>query len=150
MRYSRNSNKISRSVSISSSMASRRSLLLSRGCALPSSCDSPPLLLAVAQTLLSVKTRPYTLLSVCPALVQIIPAAVTPTRLTSILPFNVWEEPSASIFRVLPYTWKHQASKSFPFNKNDFVLCPNQKQTPWPLVRERTIPIERPPLAGEI
>jgi hypothetical protein len=25
-----------------------------------------------------------------------------------------------------------------------------QKQTPWPLVRERTIPIERPPLVDEI
>jgi hypothetical protein len=24
------------------------------------------------------------------------------------------------------------------------------KQTPWPLVRERTIPTERPPLVGEI
>jgi hypothetical protein len=25
-----------------------------------------------------------------------------------------------------------------------------QKQTPWPLVRERTIPTDRPPLVGEI
>jgi hypothetical protein len=25
-----------------------------------------------------------------------------------------------------------------------------QKQTPWPLVRERTIPTERPPLVDEI
>jgi hypothetical protein len=25
-----------------------------------------------------------------------------------------------------------------------------KKQTPWPLVRERTIPTERPPLADEI
>jgi hypothetical protein len=26
----------------------------------------------------------------------------------------------------------------------------NKKQTPWPLVRERTIPTERPPLVDEI
>jgi hypothetical protein len=26
----------------------------------------------------------------------------------------------------------------------------NKKKTQWPLVRERTIPTERPPLAGEI
>jgi hypothetical protein len=26
----------------------------------------------------------------------------------------------------------------------------NQKQTPWPLVRKRTIPTERPPLVDEI
>jgi hypothetical protein len=28
--------------------------------------------------------------------------------------------------------------------------CPQQKQTPWPLVRKRTIPTERPPLVDEI
>jgi hypothetical protein len=27
---------------------------------------------------------------------------------------------------------------------------PKNKQTPWPLVRERTIPIERPPFVDEI
>jgi hypothetical protein len=25
-----------------------------------------------------------------------------------------------------------------------------QKQTPWPLVRKRTVPTEQPPLVGEI
>jgi hypothetical protein len=30
------------------------------------------------------------------------------------------------------------------------ILCNKQKQTPWPLVRERTIPTERPPLVDEI
>jgi hypothetical protein len=29
-------------------------------------------------------------------------------------------------------------------------LCPLHKQTPWPLVRKRTIPPERSPLVGEI
>jgi hypothetical protein len=29
------------------------------------------------------------------------------------------------------------------------IYC-NKKQTPWPLVRKRTIPTERPPLVGEI
>jgi hypothetical protein len=30
------------------------------------------------------------------------------------------------------------------------LLQTKQKQTPWPLVRERTIPTERPPLVDEI
>jgi hypothetical protein len=30
-----------------------------------------------------------------------------------------------------------------------YLKCPNN-QTPWPLVRERTLPTERPPLVGEI
>jgi hypothetical protein len=30
------------------------------------------------------------------------------------------------------------------------TLSNKQKQTPWPLVRERTIPTERPPLVDEI
>jgi hypothetical protein len=29
-------------------------------------------------------------------------------------------------------------------------LDPNKQKTPWPLVRERTIPTERPPLVDEI
>jgi hypothetical protein len=29
-------------------------------------------------------------------------------------------------------------------------LRPGQKETPWPLVRERIIPTERPPLVDEI
>jgi hypothetical protein len=40
-----------------------------------------------------------------------------------------------------------------PFVFTTFV-CPheqtNKKQAPWPLVRERTIPTERPPLVDEI
>jgi hypothetical protein len=28
--------------------------------------------------------------------------------------------------------------------------CQNKKQTPWPLVREGTIPTERPPFVSEI
>jgi hypothetical protein len=38
----------------------------------------------------------------------------------------------------------------------DWVLLPppqkkkNKQQTPWPLVRERTIPTDRPPLVDEI
>jgi hypothetical protein len=31
-----------------------------------------------------------------------------------------------------------------------FIKKTNKKQTPWPLVRERTIPTERPPLVDEI
>jgi hypothetical protein len=30
------------------------------------------------------------------------------------------------------------------------LICHTNKQTPWPLVRKRTIPTERPPLLGEI
>jgi hypothetical protein len=30
------------------------------------------------------------------------------------------------------------------------IILTNIKQTPWPLVRERTIPTERPPLVDEI
>jgi hypothetical protein len=34
---------------------------------------------------------------------------------------------------------------------NDEVMCKKQnKKTPWPLVRKRTIPTERPPLVDEI
>jgi hypothetical protein len=33
---------------------------------------------------------------------------------------------------------------------HDIVLSSINKQTPWPLVRERTIPTDRPPLVGEI
>jgi hypothetical protein len=34
--------------------------------------------------------------------------------------------------------------------KWEYVALYKQKQTPWPLVRERTIPTERPPLVDEI
>jgi hypothetical protein len=30
------------------------------------------------------------------------------------------------------------------------IIKKKQKQTPWPLVRERTIPTDRPPLVDEI
>jgi hypothetical protein len=30
------------------------------------------------------------------------------------------------------------------------TLAINKKETPWPLVRKRTIPTERPPLVSEI
>jgi hypothetical protein len=30
------------------------------------------------------------------------------------------------------------------------LIITNKKQTPWPLVRERTIPTDRPPLVDEI
>jgi hypothetical protein len=33
---------------------------------------------------------------------------------------------------------------------NSYFANEYQKQTPWPLVRERTIPTERPPLVDEI
>jgi hypothetical protein len=35
-------------------------------------------------------------------------------------------------------------------NKNFFLYYKLYKQTPWPLVRERTIPTDRSPLVGEI
>jgi hypothetical protein len=36
------------------------------------------------------------------------------------------------------------------FHKPSLKLKQKTKQTPWPLVRERTIPTERPPLVDEI
>jgi hypothetical protein len=45
---------------------------------------------------------------------------------------------------------------SFSLSPIDFFYCTEtkiltkNKQTPWPLVRERTIPTDRPPLVDEI
>jgi hypothetical protein len=44
---------------------------------------------------------------------------------------------------VLVLRFYHYSSKASDIYKKN-------KQTPWPLVRERTIPTERPPLVGEI
>jgi hypothetical protein len=54
----------------------------------------------------------------------------------------------------------HEATKTtFPkntrkqiqtFNCHSHCLTKTNKQTPWPLVRERTIPTDRPPLVDEI
>jgi hypothetical protein len=36
------------------------------------------------------------------------------------------------------------------FKENIIGVASTTKQTPWPLVRERTIPTDRPPLVDEI
>jgi hypothetical protein len=45
------------------------------------------------------------------------------------------------------FDFSHPACPSFLY---PVFLLLQTKQTPWPLVRERTIPTERPPLVDEI
>jgi hypothetical protein len=49
----------------------------------------------------------------------------------------------AGFLRVLPFTFSL-------IHSTDWSTINKTKQTPWPLVRERTIPTDRPPLVDEI
>jgi hypothetical protein len=45
---------------------------------------------------------------------------------------------------------RHESTELLPQEGNNPSHEEYPKQTPWPLVRERTIPTERPPLVDEI
>jgi hypothetical protein len=46
--------------------------------------------------------------------------------------------------------WSEKWIEEFDSQVKGLAFCFKQKQTAWPLVRERTIPTERPPLVDEI
>jgi hypothetical protein len=47
-------------------------------------------------------------------------------------------------------TYERRMNRGRRFNVDRGNEDQNTKQTPWPLVRERTIPTDRPPLVDEI
>jgi hypothetical protein len=58
--------------------------------------------------------------------------------------------PVTDVFPVRYEHLLHIKGKAMPVTGVFPVRYENHLQTPWPLVRERTIPTERPPLVDEI
>jgi hypothetical protein len=54
------------------------------------------------------------------------------------------------IASIIMMTRLSELGTTLTVTSNQITLRRNTKQTPWPLVRKRTIPTDRPPLVDEI